>query len=330
MISIYVDEAGTDKLSPFRIVSGFLVEEGDRLEKMEHELKCVYDLFVPRKIRESFKFHATDIINGKGPFKEYQCPLQDRLDLLKAVVCLPYAFDAPIVVGAVNSKKFDVIEKIRAQNRKMDRHEIQHALAFALCVERADRYISMGRAKKGTLGEVISEDHPTMKFHLTEAFRLFKMVGFPFPSKSLQQSKFMNIGGFIPNDYIMRIKSIRSNPRFVKKGVLPMLDIADALAYSFRRWLCSGKFGEDLIYAMLGEDYARNIVRDPAWTKSPGSFVLIDHVGIRAINFAEYLKENTDYFPVEIRNKFPDGAEFVRAGDIMKRRSRINESNRRG
>lgn len=64
---IYVDEAGTAPKEKIRIVVGVIVEADQQLEKMEREVRKIYDWLVPSDIRKNFIFHATDIYIRVSP-----------------------------------------------------------------------------------------------------------------------------------------------------------------------------------------------------------------------------------------------------------------------
>ncbi|WP_143524444.1 hypothetical protein [Phaeovulum vinaykumarii] len=95
---IFIDEAGTAPKEPIRIVPGVTVETDRQMARIERAPKNVHDTFVPADFREGFAFHATEVFSGTD-IDTRRWPLQDRLDLLKAVASLPYAFDAPLGPG---------------------------------------------------------------------------------------------------------------------------------------------------------------------------------------------------------------------------------------
>ena len=52
----------------------------------------------------------------------------------------------------------------------------------------------------------------------------------------------------------MRVTRIRNSVHFVEKGEDPLVQVADACAYGFRRYFAKEKFGLEFVQAILGDE----------------------------------------------------------------------------
>ena len=84
-----------------------------------------------------------------------------------------------------------------------------------------------------------------------------------------------DILGLDQTSQVLEIKHLIDVPHFVKKSGAPMLQLADACAFSFSRYLSKQSDGRELCLAMLGPQHGEQFVTDPAWF-SGGSFGLFN------------------------------------------------------
>lgn len=268
---IYLDEAGTAPMEPVRVVAGVIVEADNQLAEIERELKKIYETFVPDALKGRFQFHATEIWSTKILPDGSNWPLQERLDLIKAVISLPRAMNIPIVFAKNMKGTFDPPPK----ELKMSSSQFEHFMTFVDAIERADHFIRTRLSGK-EVGAIVAENVPAMQIHLSKAIDVCrKMSGTKLPKEGLLQDRQQKLMG-VHEDKILLLTNIVNTPLFVKKGAAPMLDIADACAFAIRRWVGRYDHAKDLILCMAGEHYGKILFSDPAWTTSPGSNAVID------------------------------------------------------
>ena len=98
---------------------------------------------------------------------------------------------------------------------------------------------------------MIAEDVPEMRkaLHAAASFLrdhpMFATAEHINPTAAEQQS------GVVTQDGDLRVTRIRRNVHFVSKGE-PLLMVADACAFAFRRWLSEQAMGADFVEALLG------------------------------------------------------------------------------
>lgn len=87
MYIVYVDESGDPGMAPggtpFYVVSGLIVHESDWNETFQHFLDLRRSISLVYGLPQRIHFHATEIVNGHGPYHHTQSGLSDanRLQL---------------------------------------------------------------------------------------------------------------------------------------------------------------------------------------------------------------------------------------------------------
>lgn len=292
---IYTDEAGTSSREPVCVVAGVIVEADRERDKVLGEIRRVVREGVPFQYQRNFIFHATEIFSGGKEIDRSIWSFDDRLDFLKNFLCIPFANDLPIVVGSVHKSDneefigrvmkehignaLDKIECPRLRKEKIkearsfptDGNSVSHMLAFELAMERADWFLR-NHLRGEEVGAVFAEDVPQMRKILQANGLIYRDLGVDyFPQ--MQSDKEVRDGTWSLHEY--RIEKIIEQPNFVSKKNSQILQLADACAFSFRRYLSKKEHGEDLLNVMLGSGQAFSIIGDKRWQKarSGGLFV---------------------------------------------------------
>lgn len=235
------------------------------------------DAHVPPSIRQDFIFHAMEVFGGgrRGIWKDIW-PREDRMDFLKEIACLPLVHDLPIALSVVESGSLtmdsEALEALKAKKTRLETFE--HVIAFAHCVERADLFLR--RALKGNeIGIVVAED-------VADKRRAIAATAFAYRKQSVtvdtndKDQRFIWRHPKAPDEkQTLEIAHIIDVPHFVKKEDAPMLQIADAMAFSFRRLLSGGDRSEELIYAILGPLNGKAFIENEVWRSGFSSTVFV-------------------------------------------------------
>lgn len=287
---VFLDEAGTDKSSAFRIVSGIIINPDIDHEAIESELSKIYDHYCPAAHRELFKFHATEIYGGKGHFGPPAFSISDRMDFITSVLEVPLKFGAQIPLGAVRQGGLNDIDKIyyskhrniapsivdgKRKMKQITTAKMEHLSAFINCIDRADLFIAR-MLDKPELAMLVLEDLPDMRQSISDVFELAR-----------QRPKSSDVTGDFPRKINSvappsihgtprRFKSFINAPLFCEKGKSPMLDIADAICFAFRRSLNKQPNGDKMVKSAIGDDMFARFEADELWNDH-GSISMLFH-----------------------------------------------------
>lgn len=258
---IYTDEAGTSQHETVRVVASVIVHGDSELRQAAIEMENVFDKHVPKAQRDGFYFHATEVFSGGKNISRSDWSLTDRLEFLKDFVSIPYRMGLPVAVGAVHSGTFDNDPDIQTKKNK---YQFEHCMAFVTCMERSDAFLRK-YLRDEEIGTVICEDVPRMKSLLKIAFAAYKAN----PTILLpndQRPAYVNTVLGKPIEPVQtEIRNIVDVPHFVEKSGAPLLQLADASAFVFRRWMEKKRFGRDLAEAALGPYSGEQVLDDPVW-----------------------------------------------------------------
>lgn len=251
--NIYIDEAGQSDREPVTVVVGVVVDVMAQWKAAEAALGAVFDQMVPRRYRPDFYFHAKEIW-GSQKYRE-GWPKEDRLAFMKRVMALPMELELPIVIGKVRRDAGIVMA-----DGSLAGPEEHHVLAFGLCVEKADYYLRNYRSA-GHLATVICESAPGVEKKLVGIVRDLQQkhmfMGGSTAHFSTPESRGVH-PGLIPlkreqSDRVgYHVERVIDRVHFVEKGGAPILQMADALAFAFRRFLSDQEYGEEFVDAAVG------------------------------------------------------------------------------
>ena len=263
---IYTDEAGTSPAEPVRVVASVIVHGDNEARVLTAEMERIFDERVPAHLRDGFIFHAKDLFNPQEKLNYGDWSFDDRLDLIKEVVCLPFVHDVPIALGIWFSGLVDIDDEMIGtfKAKKLSVAAYEHGLAFAKCIERADLFLRkyLGGSEVGT---IIAEDVNEKRKLLGKMALLFKHMPTVVGPELQHQTKAEQMLGIQPGEVTQEVTNIIDVPHFVSKDGAPLLQLADACAFSFRRFLSKYKHGDQLVLAMLGPGQGGDFITDPVW-----------------------------------------------------------------
>ncbi|APZ97796.1 hypothetical protein BWQ93_04305 [Sphingopyxis sp. QXT-31] len=261
---IYTDEAGTSEQEPVVVVAAVVVDEKSEAELLEAEIARVVSERVPAPLRDGFYIHATDIFHGKKGMRDHWAG-HDRLDFLKEIACLPFVHDIPIAVSY--SEKLDftkILDSARPGRPRMTSNQYNHFLAFGFCMERADFFLKkyLGGKEKGiVLAEAVSQ----MQGLLTKHGLWLRDVVLQVPIDGQMQGIAEQRLNEPPLPQSHHIENIIDQPKFLGKGEASLLQLADVIAFSFRRFATKQSHGSDLVNAILGPEEGPATTNVPVW-----------------------------------------------------------------
>ncbi len=254
---IYMDEAGTSEQEPVTIVVGLIVDADNQLASAETAMNDVLGS-VPRKFHKDFVFHAADVWSNKTYRDDWS--MSDRLALLKNMMSLPRKLKIPISFGMDRRGLWDSEMLSRISALKLSPAQYDHMMAFYGCVGRADKYIR-DRAEPQEIGYIIAEDVPEMRKFLKHASKVLRDNPVTLSTDEVLPTLAEKKAGFVSQETSQRVSRIRQSMHFAEKSEDPMLQLADACAFGFRRYFSELEHGELFVHEILGyepvmEDYS--------------------------------------------------------------------------
>jgi hypothetical protein len=150
------------------------------------------------------------------------------------------------------------------------KHVWEHGEAFGSCLEKSDLFLRKYLNGKER-GVVVAEDVPHNKKFLTSAGLFHRRQALQLEPEHLAPSRQDVALGLQPEPTTLQITKIIDHPNYVTKNGAPLLQLADACAFAFRRYLERQRSGEELILAMLGPGEGRAFIDEPLWFRGTSS-----------------------------------------------------------
>ncbi|QDT07997.1 hypothetical protein K227x_64270 [Rubripirellula lacrimiformis] len=252
MYLIYVDEAGISAKEPVTVVVGLIVDSESQWLPAKSMLADAFNARVPEELRENFLFHAKDVYSNRSHDEIWT--RRERMQLMNDVLGIPRALKIPIALGRVlRSSETPLQNKVRPE-------EYQHIDAFHYCIERANKWVREVSAK--SLAAIIAEDVGKKKEYMRRAMKA--TCDLPLTPEYMRLTDQERRTGQITQTNAGPIDRIIDTAHFVKKDEAPMLQLADACAFAFRRYFSEQQDGESMIKAMLGSPLNWNDYQGPA------------------------------------------------------------------
>lgn len=260
---VYIDEAGTSDHEPVRVVAAIIIHGDDQYRSLISQLDKLYDKMVPRSLRDGFYFHAKELFSGGKKINRDEWPFRDRLELLKEALAIPLANHIPISVGVMWKGAHEQVLGGNSYKIPFSRNKYEHIIAFIHCIERAD--YALRTYFPGEIALAIAEDIPSNKEIFVRAAMIFREKPTILNHYHLKQKEIHKHLGMPPQAIDLRVNSIVDAPNFLEKRKAPLLQLADACAFTLRRCLSRQSHGEELLIAMLGDTQARAILDEKLW-----------------------------------------------------------------
>lgn len=245
---IFMDEAGTSELEPVTVVVGIIASADEHVMSAE-ALTMEAVGAVPEKFRDGFVFHATQVY-GDQRFQE-DWSLTDRLHLLYAMMSIPRRIGMAISLGVHWRGSVDFSDSLGRLG--MSLAQCDHFQAFSQCIAIADRNIRR-RAGPREVATVVAEDIPEMRRFLKGLPRAHRESPIYLPQSHLRKTVSDEEAGYIKQSGDVRVTRIRNSVHFVEKSEDPLVQVADACAYGFRRYFAGEKFGVEFVREILGNE----------------------------------------------------------------------------
>jgi hypothetical protein len=239
---IYADEAGTSRKEPVTVVVGVILNADRHWRRAAEYLDQVLNVHVPADLRAGFIFHAKTVWSG---YREHNAtwPRGERAALIKAVAATPRTHGMAIALGRVRRDwKFPIEPAMRL-------HDFQHIMAFKNCIDRANKYIR-DWADPEEVATLVAEDVPEKRRFLKAVLKV--NVSLPLEESYILATTAEKKTGHILQTNAGPIDKIVDTVHFAQKDEAPLLQIADACAFSFRRYFAEQEYGNDLVEEMLG------------------------------------------------------------------------------
>ena len=241
---IYMDEAGTSAKEPIAVVIGIIVHPDTQYGVVRDHIYRLIGELVPAKYLPGFVFHASDIVNRR----EYRdsWTTESRIAFLEGMMRIPQQFGLSIAYSFVRKAQVKGVVKI-----VLEPNQQMHLQAFTQCLHAADEHMNM-RAWPTELASVVAEDNTEMRRALRTYTDLIKREA--QAGRRVQRQLFDAAGhvATIEATEDLKLTRIIDTTHFVAKHEAPLVQVADACAFGFRRFLLGLKGGEQFAAAILG------------------------------------------------------------------------------
>ena len=142
--------------------------------------------------------------------------------------------------------------------------------ALSMNIERADAFLQKYLAEK-EVGLIVAEDLPEMKKLFSNATMYLRSNPITMVPECFRENEVERILKILPNQQVFELKCVIDVIHFAKKAEAPLLQLADACAFTFRRCLSRQTGGNELLLAMLGPDQGRTFLNDDVWFSGASS-----------------------------------------------------------
>ena len=142
-----------------------------------------------------------------------------------------------------------------------------HIQAFSLCVASADMYLRKHCAAN-EVAAVVAEDDTEMRRFLREAGETWKKHSLVLDGESLNPTTEEKKTGLKLQDGTLKIERVVDRVHFAEKEHAPLLQLADACAFTVQRYFSKKSFGYALMTAMLGHP-----MKSPEDWDGPSTFI---------------------------------------------------------
>jgi hypothetical protein len=245
---VFIDEAGTAANEPISVVVGIIVHADKQCTPAEQTVNKVLSL-IPENKRSACAVFSAKKIWGDKKLRE-NWSFDERMRLLTEMMSIPRNLNLPLAIGAC--PRTTQLPDDLLRSRGITLAQAQHGIAFQECIARVDSWINK-YARHNEVATVIAEDIPEGKNLLRHLARYLLKPGYTIREEDVrlihQQNPMLNVEEFRNR----KVSRIRLPIHFVEKLDEPLLKIADACAFGFRRFLSQQKCGQDFITAILGD-----------------------------------------------------------------------------
>jgi hypothetical protein len=252
--TVYVDEAGTSQNDPVLVVVGAIIDADRQAVQIEEYLASIKAKYILAEDRSKVIFHAKDLYNGGKCFDRQKYSCETRMQIFREILAIFPAFGIPLSVSYIIDPE--------GKNHP----DIKHGLAYMLCISRVEEYMQT-EGQENEIAMLIAEDGASAKKYVKDAQRIFRD-----PSDEMMNSIFKKL---------LPVRHIRETVYFAGKEDSPLLQVADAYAFSIRRHLAGLKhshvdafLGKSAEIALPRQTFGHQLIR----MRKPFEMVLPDNV----------------------------------------------------
>jgi hypothetical protein len=220
---VYLDETGHSLKEPVAAVAGIILNPDKEWKVLAAEIEILKGR-VPAKFRDGFIFHAADLFYG-GKYRQGWSD-EDRWLLLESLLALPRKLKIPLVVGS--SQKLPKEDRAEPHLDSI----LIHAMAYMLCLKAADIFM-INCAPSDEVAMVIAEERQEARKALRAAHNL------AINRELVEQ--------WLPEfTHLFPISRVKAPPAFAAKDEELLLQMADACAWIFQRYIRGATNPSDL------------------------------------------------------------------------------------
>jgi hypothetical protein len=227
---VYLDETGHSFKEPAAAVAGIILDPDKEWRALAAEIEILKDR-VPADFRDAFVFHANDLFYG-GKYRQHWSD-EDRWSLLESLLGLPRKLKIPLVVGSSQKP---------AREDRAEPHAdsiYTHAMAYMLCLKAADIFM-INVTPANEVAMVIAEERK----EASKAIRIAHNLALNRKLVEQWLPEFMDL---------FPISRIKGPPAFGSKDEEILLQIADACAWLFQRYMREGDQSDRFLAALCGD-----------------------------------------------------------------------------
>jgi hypothetical protein len=262
---VFIDEAGISANEPTSVVVGIIVHADKQCAPAEAAVNKALDLIPEHKRAECSVFTAKRIWGDEKLRDNWS--LDERMHLLTEMMAIPRNMNLALAIGAC--RRTTQLPEAMLKDRGITLVQAHHGIAFQECISRADRWINK-YARYNEVATVIAEDVPESKRLLRHLAKYLLKTGYNIPKDDVRLvhhgKPMLNVEEFRAR----KVSRIRLPIHFVEKHDEALLQIADACAFGFRRFLPQQSRGQDFANAMFGS--AKNVEDFPIGEWGGGIF----------------------------------------------------------
>ena len=247
--TIYVDESGTSANEKILVVAGVIIDADRQWMDIANYVGALIKEYVPAEKRIGYVIHATRLFNGYHMLDPGSC--RNEMDLLRKLMEIPRLFGISVGFGAL--RKVAPPDHVNTPKKQKKFNAILHAMAHIGCVIACEKYM-IENALPNEIATMVAENRE-------EAKSIVKHT------HDLMRGAIGDVIGFIENmdenwcEYLP-VKRIVDTVHFAGKNDALYLQLADAFAFVFRRFLEGKTRGDELYTDLLGKPSAYTSLRE--------------------------------------------------------------------
>jgi len=240
---VHIDEAGTSAREPKAVVAAAIIDADNQYRDVEQRIADTILEFIPAHMRDGFVFHAKDVF---GKYKKREGWTIARCnEITDAWLRIALDLSIPVQLAWIwkNQNEAGVCEV----------NEEAHTVVFAQCIQSVDDF--MREEYPNEIASLVAEDCPQMRAklrHMLQKVRSGALIGewgFDHP-----------------------ITTIKNGLYFADKAESPLLQIADAYAFAFKRYITKSSGGQRFWMTMNGNP---PMLLQPDFIESGGGTLVI-------------------------------------------------------